>query len=79
MPLDVAPMMRMVLVRLGDRHHRLYWSSHHILLDGWSGYRILRDVMGFYRASALNRPRTRRPPGSHEAYLRWLQSRDRAR
>ena len=31
-----APLMRWRLVRTGDGEHRLLWSHHHLLLDGWS-------------------------------------------
>src|SRR5580698_5455809 len=34
--LQRAPLMRVTLLRLGDAAHRLVWSTHHLLLDGWS-------------------------------------------
>ena len=30
-----APLMRLKLVRLGERGYRLVWSCHHALFDGW--------------------------------------------
>ncbi|WP_354679576.1 condensation domain-containing protein, partial [Cupriavidus plantarum] len=34
--LDTAPLMRVRLVAQGDACHRMIWTSHHLLLDGWS-------------------------------------------
>src|SRR5262249_25080258 len=31
-----APLMRVTLIRLADDAVRVIWSSHHLLLDGWS-------------------------------------------
>ncbi|MFJ7148862.1 amino acid adenylation domain-containing protein [Streptomyces sp. NPDC100445] len=38
------PLMRFALVRLGERGHRLVWSVHHILLDGWSLPLAVREL-----------------------------------
>ncbi len=35
-PLDRPPLMRIALVRTSPTTHRLIWSCHHLLLDGWS-------------------------------------------
>src|SRR5260221_2164810 len=34
--LDTAPVMRCSLIRLSDQSHRLLWTFHHLLVDGWS-------------------------------------------
>src|SRR5580658_7609019 len=34
--LGTAPLMRLVLIRMNEHEHRLVWSHHHALLDGWS-------------------------------------------
>ncbi|MFI7444963.1 amino acid adenylation domain-containing protein [Nonomuraea indica] len=42
--------MRLMLVRTGERSHRLVWSAHHILLDGWSHVLVMREVFDAYEA-----------------------------
>src|SRR5262245_51392773 len=37
-----APLARVTLVRLGDDLHRLIWTYHHLLLDGWSFALVIR-------------------------------------
>ncbi|OSC63271.1 hypothetical protein B5180_33375, partial [Streptomyces sp. BF-3] len=46
---------------------------HHILLDGWSGPLLVRDLLALYRGAPGPAPRPYRD------YLLWLESRDRAR
>ncbi|MFE4369084.1 amino acid adenylation domain-containing protein [Streptomyces sp. NPDC056835] len=43
------PMMRMMLIRLGDDRHRFVLTTHHILMDGWSLPIVLRELFALYR------------------------------
>jgi nonribosomal peptide synthetase CepB len=69
------PLLRFLLVRLGENHHRLVITNHHILLDGWSLPILKRELFELYtaggRAEAL--PRTT----SYGTYLAWLGRQDR--
>ena len=47
-PLDEAPQMRLAVIRLTDDDTRFVWTFHHILLDGWSGARVVREVLAHY-------------------------------
>jgi amino acid adenylation domain-containing protein len=44
--LDSAPLMRFALFCVEPRRHVFVWTSHHILMDGWSLPLILHDVFG---------------------------------
>ncbi|WP_024616033.1 non-ribosomal peptide synthase/polyketide synthase [Pseudomonas kilonensis] len=69
--LTQAPLMRLVLVRIGpDRHHLLY-TNHHILMDGWSSAQLLGEVLQHYRGDAVARP-----AGRYRDYIAWLQRQD---
>ncbi|MGM9334861.1 non-ribosomal peptide synthase/polyketide synthase [Streptomyces murinus] len=76
--LTAAPLMRLTLVRLpGDRLH-LLWTSHHLILDGWSLAQVLTEVFAEYTALTTGgtpRPPARRPFGD---YVRWLAGQDGA-
>ncbi|MFE9885090.1 amino acid adenylation domain-containing protein [Streptomyces scopuliridis] len=43
------PMMRLMLIRLGDNRHRVVLTTHHILMDGWSLPIVLRELFALYR------------------------------
>ncbi len=65
------PLMRLVLVRLGEQRHHLIWTAHHLLLDGWSTSRLLGEVLREYGGV---RPAARR--GRFRDYIAWLAGRD---
>ncbi|WP_225825822.1 non-ribosomal peptide synthase/polyketide synthase [Streptomyces naphthomycinicus] len=74
--LATAPLMRLTLVRLPDARLHLLWTSHHLILDGWSLAQVLTDVFEEYTAlttGATPRLPARRPFGD---YVRWLAGQD---
>ncbi|MEO3972427.1 amino acid adenylation domain-containing protein [Streptomyces sp. CAU 1734] len=70
-----APLLRLLLVRLGEHRHRLVMTSHHILLDGWSTPIVLGEASRIYAAdgdvSGLG------PAPSFRDHLAWLSRQDR--
>src|SRR5436305_1075016 len=42
-----APLLRIALLRFGADEHRLVWTFHHLLLDGWSLPLVLSEVLSF--------------------------------
>ncbi|MBU2215843.1 MAG: amino acid adenylation domain-containing protein, partial [Gammaproteobacteria bacterium] len=71
--LTAAPLMRLLLVRLGEGHYQLIWTLHHILLDGWSSAALLAQVLqGTLSDAAVP------AAGNYRDYLSWLQQQDQA-
>ena len=74
--LTEAPLMRLVLLRMGERRYRLVWSWSHLLLDGWCLPVILQEVFGAYQALASGQ-RWRMPQAEpYRKYMQWLQRQD---
>ena len=46
--LSHAPLMRVAVIRLKDDLHRLVWTQHHLILDGWSLAIVLKEVLACY-------------------------------
>ncbi|MGO4851105.1 condensation domain-containing protein, partial [Inquilinus sp. 2KB_12] len=65
------PLLRVVLVRLGEARHQLILTSHHVLLDGWSTSRLIGEVLTRYHGGT---PST--SGGRYRDYIAWLQARD---
>ncbi|MEP7123627.1 MAG: non-ribosomal peptide synthase/polyketide synthase, partial [Byssovorax sp.] len=68
-----APLMRWSLLRLGPDAHRFLWSSHHLLLDGWSTQIVVKQVFALYDAFlGGDEPRLERvaPYGDYVAWIR---------
>ncbi|WP_282793259.1 non-ribosomal peptide synthase/polyketide synthase [Streptomyces sp. CC224B] len=77
--LDQAPLLRVTLIRLGPDEVRVVWTFHHVLLDGWSVFHVLSDVMAAHAALARGEEPhlpERRPFGDYAA---WLAARDGGR
>ncbi|RMF30433.1 MAG: hypothetical protein D6765_03170, partial [Bacteroidetes bacterium] len=76
--LDRAPLLRVLLLREAPERHRLLWSCHHLLLDGWSAAVVLRDVFELYEALRQGLEPRLAPLPSLRSWLSWLKSRDEA-
>ena len=48
--LSEPPLMRLTLIRTTDETWDLLWSFHHILLDGWSVFLVLKQVFASYES-----------------------------
>ncbi|MFE7435485.1 amino acid adenylation domain-containing protein [Streptomyces tendae] len=70
--LSRPPLLRVALVRMPGGDRRLVWSSHHLLMDGWSVPLILDDLMAAYRGQPLPEQ-----PLSFVDVVEWTRSRDR--
>lgn len=67
-----TPPLRLALFRLAPDRHRVLWSFHHILLDGWSLAILQRDWEACYLARLQGRPARLPPAPAYAAYIRWL-------
>ncbi|MBS2537007.1 amino acid adenylation domain-containing protein, partial [Catenulispora sp. NF23] len=76
MDLTTAPLTRLTLATLPGDELLLLWSTHHLILDGWSTGQLLTEVCEQYAAltgGPQQRPPVRRPFAD---FLRWLADQD---
>lgn len=73
--LSKAPLLRVTLIRLGETDYQFVLSHHHLILDGWSLFRIWSDVFASYFS---NREASARllPTHPFKEYVAWLAGRD---
>ncbi|QMU70574.1 non-ribosomal peptide synthase/polyketide synthase [Streptacidiphilus sp. P02-A3a] len=76
--LDRAPLLRLALVRLGPDAVRVVWTFHHLLLDGWSVFHVLSDVLVAHAALARGEQPVLPERRPFADYAAWLAARDRA-
>ncbi|MFF2922142.1 amino acid adenylation domain-containing protein [Streptomyces celluloflavus] len=73
-----APALRLTLARLTDSAVQMYWTSHHILMDGWSFAGVLSEVCAQY-AALTHGPREPVPARrAYRDYVSWLAEQDRS-
>ncbi|HEY6422703.1 MAG TPA: amino acid adenylation domain-containing protein [Pseudonocardiaceae bacterium] len=79
MDLAAAPLLRVAIARRTEDEVLLVWTSHHVLLDGWSRAAVFGEVFEQYAAIMEGRrPQlvARRP---FRDYLQWLSAQDQGR
>lgn len=74
----LPPLMRLHLIRKGDREWVLINSHHHILLDGWSMALVLRDVLAAYETLAGGASPSIESPRPYREYISWVHRQDLA-
>ncbi|MEU5647657.1 condensation domain-containing protein, partial [Streptomyces milbemycinicus] len=68
------PLVRLMLVRLGEERFELVFTAHHVLFDGWSIPLLLQDVLRLYGLGGDpgGLPRVR----GYRDFLAWLAGQD---
>jgi amino acid adenylation domain-containing protein len=73
-PFDLAngPLFRAQLLRTGVDEHRLVFTAHHIVCDGWSSGLLLRDLGALYSAERNGTSAALPAAVSYRDYLRQM-------
>lgn len=71
--MDQAPLMRFTLIRMDEERTEFIWTHHHILLDGWSLSKVLKEVLELY----LNESARHSSSRPFRDYIVWLTKQDR--
>jgi amino acid adenylation domain-containing protein len=50
--LESGPLLRLLLARLGEEEHVLFFNLHHVVSDGWSVGVLVRELTTLYGAAA---------------------------
>ncbi|MDG4764530.1 amino acid adenylation domain-containing protein [Solwaraspora sp. WMMD406] len=73
--LTTAPLLRVLLVRLGEADQVLHVGMHHIVSDGWSLNLLLAEVAALYGALTDGRPVPPPPSVDYTDYAAWQRDR----
>jgi amino acid adenylation domain-containing protein len=68
------PLFRLTFVRMGDRDYRFIFTYHHMLLDGWSGSIVFKEVLALYDALRRGRTVALPPAVGLDRYTEWAQN-----
>ena len=74
--LDKAPLMCCTLIGLTDNNYQFVWSHHHLLMDGWCGPIVLKEVWAFYEAFNRGENLYLNAPPPYRNYIAWLRQQD---
>ncbi|MEW6496759.1 MAG: amino acid adenylation domain-containing protein, partial [Cyanobacteriota bacterium] len=70
--LSQPPLMRLTLIQMTENTYQVIWSSHHLILDGWSASLLFKEVFAFYEASCQKRDLYLEQPRPYRDYIAWL-------
>jgi amino acid adenylation domain-containing protein/non-ribosomal peptide synthase protein (TIGR01720 family) len=71
-----APLMHFMLIQTAAAKHKFVWSSHHLVMDGWSLPIVLNDVLDCYASLRRKQPVSLKPERSYGKYIQWLREQD---
>jgi len=74
-----APLMRFYLLRLARKRYQFVWSSHHLILDGWSASLILEQLFNFYHMLDEGRHLLLQPSRPYKEHITFLKTQDEAK
>jgi len=74
-----APLMRVTLIRLADDVYQIIWSKHHLILDGWSGPLVFKEVIQLYEAFCQGQEVSLASCRPFKDYIAWLREQDLAK
>ncbi|MFJ3506580.1 amino acid adenylation domain-containing protein [Streptomyces luteogriseus] len=69
------PLLRFTLIHTGPTEHRLVFTHHHLLLDGWSLPVLMRELFALYSHNGDDTALP--PPTPYRNYLTWHAHQDR--
>ena len=69
--------MRLSLLRLSEGHYRMFWTSHHILLDGWSLSILMEELLSTYELLSSGGRPVIKEKDNYEDYIRYIERSDK--
>jgi bacitracin synthase 3 len=66
-------MIRVAVFKTGPDKHKVIWSHHHILMDGWSLGVVVNDFFSIYRTIKANRLLQLKERCPYFTYIKWLE------
>ena len=77
-------LLRLTVAHLGDDHHAMIWSAHHIVIDGWCLSLLFRDFAEYYRRLSagegeeeIGAALSSEPVLPFGDYVEWLERQDK--
>ena len=74
--LSQVPLMRVTLIRFDDDSYQFVWSSHMIIVDGWSSPLVIKEVIELYTAYSQGKDVTLTTGSTFRDYITWLRQQD---
>ncbi|RBL91045.1 non-ribosomal peptide synthase/polyketide synthase [Chitinophaga flava] len=74
--LEVPPLMRITLIKMGARAYKMIWTYYHIILDGWSNAVLMAELLSIYAACLKGQSLPVLQEDKYSDYLRYMARTD---
>ncbi len=71
-------LLRVTVLKIGERQYQVIFSSHHILLDGWCLGIVFEDLFEIYGKLKHNEPVPVRKVTQYREFIRWLEKQNQS-
>ncbi|MGB8192824.1 MAG: amino acid adenylation domain-containing protein, partial [Chitinophagaceae bacterium] len=72
-----APLTRITLIRLQENRYKMVWTTHHLILDGWSVPVLIEEFLNTYDALLQGKPSVAVKQDRYEDYIRYIEQLDK--
>ena len=69
--LETGALLRITIAKISNSQFKMLWPMHHILLDGWSGSIIIKDLFSVYNSLYFKKTPQLDTLPNYKAYLKW--------
>ncbi|NOU71105.1 amino acid adenylation domain-containing protein [Paenibacillus sp. LMG 31458] len=70
-------MMRVSVIQTGESEYQIFWSHHHILMDGWCLGIIVGELFQIYASLREQAPNQLERTYPYSDYIKWLERQDK--
>jgi amino acid adenylation domain-containing protein/non-ribosomal peptide synthase protein (TIGR01720 family) len=74
---ESAPLMRIAVIRISDQRYKMFWTSHHILFDGWSIPVLTDEFLSIYQSLQNQIPLGESKVDYYEDYIRYIAQKNK--
>ena len=72
-----APLMRLTFIKLSENRYKMFWTSHHIIYDGWSLSILMGEFLSTYETLASGNVPDKGEEDLYEDYIRYIEQQDK--
>ncbi|SEE15321.1 AMP-binding enzyme C-terminal domain-containing protein [Tenacibaculum sp. MAR_2010_89] len=71
-----APLLRVAIIKISDSSYKMVFTSHHIILDGWSLSILLEEFLETYECLVKGNSVPHRKEEQYEDYIKYIAERN---
>ena len=71
-----GPLFRLAVFKLDNNQHKVIWTFHHIIMDGWSLGLILDELFNIYASLKDQKQITLKTPVAYGNFIKFLESKN---